>query len=93
MVLQYHHLYRPEDFVVGTGKVHSVADLCKEAFSFVGLDWKKFVFVDKRLVRPTETGPLVANPAYIKKKLGWKPEVSFSNLVKMLVDANLGRLR
>ena len=83
----------PEDFVVGTGKDHSVAELCKEAFGYAGLNWEKYIFVDKRLVRPTETGPLVANASYIKKKLGWKPEVSFSNLVKMLVDANLGRLR
>lgn len=83
----------PDDFVVGTGETHTIADLCQEAFSYVGLDWKKYVVVDKRFVRPTETGPLVADYSKAKKVLGWKPKTSFKELVRMLVDAHLARLK
>jgi len=57
----------PDDFIVGTGKTHSIQELCEEAFTYVGLNWEDNVEVDKRFVRPTETGPLVANPAKAKK--------------------------
>ncbi|MCM8827632.1 MAG: GDP-mannose 4,6-dehydratase [Candidatus Omnitrophica bacterium] len=83
----------PDDFVVGTGETHTIASLCEEAFSYVGLDWKKYVVVDKRFVRPTETGPLVADYSKAKKVLGWKPKTSFKELVRMLVDAHLARLK
>lgn len=82
-----------DDFVVGTGETHTIADLCNEAFSYVGLDWKKYVLVDKRFIRPTETGPLVADFSKAKKVLGWWPKTSFKELVRMLVDAHLARLK
>jgi len=83
----------PDDFVVGTGETHTIKDLCEEAFSYVGLDYKKYIYVDPRFIRPTETGPLVADPSKAKKVLGWKPKTSFKELVQMLVDANLARLK
>ncbi len=84
---------KPDDYVVGTGKTHSIRQLCKMAFSFVGLDWKKYVKVDQRFIRPTETGPLVADYSKARKELGWEPKTNFKELVSMLVDANLARLR
>ena len=83
----------PDDFVVGTGETHTIRDLCEEAFSYVGLDYKKYIYVDPRFIRPTETGPLVADYSKAKKVLGWKPKTSFKKLVQMLVDANLARLK
>ena len=84
---------KPDDFVIGTGETHAIEELCKEAFSCVRLDWKKYVYVDPRFVRPTETGPLVADPKKAKKILGWTAETSFKKIVKMLVDANIARLK
>lgn len=83
----------PDDYVVGTNETHTIKDLCKEAFSYVGKDWEKYVVVDQRFVRPTETGPLVGDYSKAKKVLGWEPKVNFSKLVAMLVDAHLARLK
>ncbi|MFN3484810.1 MAG: GDP-mannose 4,6-dehydratase, partial [Planctomycetota bacterium] len=83
----------PEDFVVGTGENHTVREFCELAFAHVGLDWKKHVVVDKELLRPADVHTLLANPAKARRKLGWKPEVSFPELVRMMVDADLERLR
>lgn len=83
----------PDDFVVGTGEVHTIRELCKSAFSYVGQDWKKYVKIDKRFIRPTETGPLVADPRRVKRSLGWESKVKFKELVEMLVDANVARLK
>ena len=84
---------QPDDFVVGTGETHTIGELCQEAFSYVGLDYQKYVEVDPRFVRPTETGPLVADASKAKKTLSWQPRVGFKELVAKLVDANLARLR
>lgn len=81
----------PEDFVIATGENHSVRDLAQIAFEHVGLDYKKFVEVDPKLVRPAEVDILLGDPSYAQKKLGWKPEVSFEQLIKMMVDADLER--
>jgi GDPmannose 4,6-dehydratase len=83
----------PDDFVIGTGETHTIKELCEEAFSYVGLNWKDYVIIDKRFIRPTETGPLVANPAKSKKVLGWTPKTSFKMLVKMMVDTWVARLK
>jgi GDPmannose 4,6-dehydratase len=83
----------PDDFVIGTGVTHSIRELCEESFDYVGLPWKDYVYVDKRFVRPTETGPLVANPEKAKKVLGWEPKTTFKNLVRLMVDAHLARLK
>jgi GDPmannose 4,6-dehydratase len=82
----------PKDFVVGTGKTHTVRDLCAAAFGHVGLDWQKYVKVDQRFVRPAEVDVLLADATRARRELGWEPKVSFAQLVKMMVDADLERL-
>jgi len=82
----------PEDYVIGTGQTHSVREFCRLAFAHVGLDWEEFVKVDKRFIRPAEVDHLRADPSKARKKLGWEPLVSFEELVKMMVDADLERL-
>lgn len=84
---------RPDDFVVATGETHTIRELCEVAFDYVGLNWKDYVALDKRFVRPTETGPLIGDYAKIKKVLGWKPKVTFPKLVATMVDAHLARLK
>ncbi len=84
---------KPDDFVIGTGESHTIRQLCEEAYSYLGLDWKKYVDVDEAFIRPTETGPLIADASKAGKVLKWKPKVKFNKLVRMLVDANIGRLR
>ena len=82
----------PENFVIATGKTHSVEDFVRTAFSYVDLDYKEFVTTDPRFVRPAEVDLLLGDPSYAKEKLGWEPSVSFEQLVKMMVDADLERL-
>lgn len=84
---------KPDDYVIGTGKTYTIENLCREAFSYVGLNWKKYVKIDPRFLRPTETGPLVADYSKAKKVLKWKPKVGFKELVAMLVDSNIARLK
>ncbi len=84
---------KPDDFVVGTGEAHSVRELCEVAFSHVGLDWKKHVKVDRTFFRPAEVDHLIADASKARKLLGWKPRVSFTELVKMMVDADIERLK
>lgn len=84
---------KPRDFVIGTGEVHTVRELCEEAFGYVGLNYRKYVTIDPRFIRPTETGPLVANSTQARKILGWKPKIKFKKLVRMMVDANVARLK
>lgn len=90
MILQHS---RPDDFVVATGVTHTVRDLCQEAFLTVGLDWKKYVVINKKWIRPTETGPLVGDYSKIRKTLGWKPKTNFKQLIEMMVQSDLSRLR
>ena len=73
--------------------VEKIKELCEESFSYVGLNWEDFVVIDKRFIRPTETGPLVGNPEKAKKILKWEPKHKFKDLVKMMVDANVARLK
>jgi GDPmannose 4,6-dehydratase len=83
----------PEDFVVATGKTHSVRDLVDAAFSHVGLDWREYVVQDERFMRPAEVDLLIGDPTAAREKLGWVPEVGFEQLVHMMVDADLERLQ
>jgi GDPmannose 4,6-dehydratase len=83
----------PEDYVIATNEAHSVQQLVEIAFGHAGLDWKRHVVTDPRFLRPAEVDHLIGNPAKAKAKLGWKPDVDFTALVKMMVDADLARVQ
>ena len=80
---------KPDDFVIGTGQSHSVREFVKEAFSYAGLNWRKFVRIDKRYFRPTEVGNLIADTAKAKRELKWSPKISFTDLIKIMVDSDM----
>ncbi|MCH7480425.1 MAG: GDP-mannose 4,6-dehydratase [Chloroflexi bacterium] len=82
----------PADYVVGTGKTHTIKKLCKEAFGVVGLDYSQYVVEDERFYRPAEVDLLVADPSLARQELGWEPKVGFAELVKMMVDSDLTSL-
>jgi GDPmannose 4,6-dehydratase len=82
-----------EDFVIATGESHSVREFAKLAFSHVGLDWRKYVKIDKDLYRPAEVTHLRGDASKARKVLGWKPRVKFDELVAIMVDADLARLQ
>jgi GDPmannose 4,6-dehydratase len=83
----------PRDYVIGTGETHTVRELCEIAFAHAGLDWRHHVVVDPRFVRPAEVDVLLADPSRAARDLGWRPTVGFAQLVRMMVDADLERLR
>jgi len=80
---------KPNDYVVGTGEAHSVEEFVGEAFSYVGLDWKDYVGIDSRYLRPTEVDFLLADASKARQELNWKPQVTFRQLVRIMVDADL----
>ena len=80
---------RPEDYVIATGETHSVRELVETAFGCAELDWKKYVVQDPALIRPAEVDLLVGDPSKARRVLGWKPEVAFPELVRMMVRADL----
>ena len=80
---------KPDDYVIGTGQPHSVEEFVKEAFGYAGLKWKSHVKIDKHYFRPTEVVSLYADNAKAIKKIGWQPKVVFSDLVKIMVDADM----
>ncbi len=82
-----------DDFVIATGESHSVRELVEVAFGHAGLDWKKHVTLDPRFLRPAEVDHLIGDPAKARQVLGWRPEVDFNGLVKMMVDADIARLK
>jgi len=84
---------KPADYVVATGQTHSVKDFVEAAFKSVDLDYLKYVETDPRFVRPAEVDQLLGNADLAHKKLGWKPTIDFNGLVKIMVDADLERLR
>jgi GDPmannose 4,6-dehydratase len=84
---------RPDDYVVATGETHTVQKLVETAFGAVDLDWRQYVKQDPRFMRPAEVDLLVGDPARARAELGWEPLVGFDELVRMMVDADLERLR
>ena len=84
---------KPDDYVIATGKAYSVKEFLQQAFGYAGLNWKKYVVIDKKLYRPAEVNILKGDYSKAKKKLGWQPTVKFEELVKMMVDADLKRLK
>jgi len=83
----------PDDYVIATGETHSVKEFLDEAFRFAGLDWKKYVEIDKRYFRPTEVDCLIGDSQKARKTLEWKPKVNFQSLVTMMVDADMELVR
>jgi GDPmannose 4,6-dehydratase len=81
-----------EDYVIATGVSHSVRELIEIAFARVGLDWQKYVHVDPALLRPAEVDHLLGDSSKARRRLGWEPQVNFTQLVEMMVDADLQRL-
>ena len=79
----------PEDFVLATGRTHSIRELLEVAFGAVGLDWEEYVEIDPKLIRPAEVEFLCGDAAKAREKLGWEPRVSFEELIEMMVEADL----
>ena len=82
---------KPDTFVISTGETHKVKEFVKLAFDLVGLNWKKYVKIDKRFLRPMEVNYLRGNNNKAKRKLGWKPKTTFEKLVKIMLDDDLKR--
>jgi GDPmannose 4,6-dehydratase len=83
---------QPDDYVIATGNSHSVRELVEVAFDHAGLDWKRYVRLDPKFLRPAEVDHLIGDASKARAALGWRPEVDFSGLVRMMVDADLARL-
>ena len=84
---------QPDDYVVGTGETHSVRELCQMAFDSLGLDWEEHVVSAPEFYRPAEVDLLVSDPAKAREVLGWQPDVSFGELIQMMVEADLAHLK
>jgi GDPmannose 4,6-dehydratase len=87
-------LQQPEadDYVIATGETHSVREFVELAFGTVGLDYRKYVKIDKLFYRPAEVSLLIGDYSKARKKLGWSPRIKFAKLVKMMVESDLKRL-
>jgi GDPmannose 4,6-dehydratase len=83
---------QPDDYVIATGETHSVREFAQRAFAHVGLAWEKYVVIDPELYRPAEVDQLCGDPSKAKRQLGWEPQVTFDELVKRMVDADLAAL-
>ena len=84
---------QPDDFIIATGEVHSVRELVEEAFSYLGLDWQKYVEEDPRYYRPSEVDLLVGDANKAKKLLGWEAKTKFKDVIRLMIDADLGKAR
>jgi len=84
---------QPDDYVIATGVSHSVKQLVEAAFGHVGLDWQKYVVIDPAFLRPAEVDHLIGDASKARAELGWEPSTSFTQLVAMMVDADLARLQ
>jgi GDPmannose 4,6-dehydratase len=82
----------PDDFVIATGETRTVQELVEVAFERAGLDWQQYVKIDSAFMRPAEVDLLVGSPEKAEKQLGWKPEVSFKEMIHMMVDSDIERL-
>jgi len=84
---------QPDDYVVATGHTTTVRDMCKIAFEYVGLNYEEYIVIDPKFYRPAEVEVLLGNPAKAKEKLGWDVKTSLDELIKMMVDADLRRVK
>ena len=83
----------PDDYVIATGETHSVREMLGEAFGYLDLDWQRFVEIDERYFRPAEVDLLIGDASKARQKLGWEPQITFKELVRMMVDADLADLQ
>ena len=83
----------PDDYVIATGETHSVQEFLVEAFSHVGLDWRKFVEIDPKYLRPAEVDLLIGDASKAKATFGWQPTLTFQELVRLMVDADMAAVR
>lgn len=83
----------PDDYVVATGETHTVRELLECAFGYVGLNYEDYVVIDPQFIRPAEVDILIGDSGKARKKLGWKPEVDFRQLIQMMVDADMERIK
>jgi len=83
----------PDDYVIATGRTHSVRELCEVAFGYLGLDWQKYVVSDPQFMRPAEVDLLVGDASKAHAKLGWEPTYTFEQLIQMMVDADMQALQ
>jgi GDPmannose 4,6-dehydratase len=90
LMLQQDH---PDNYVIGTGETHEVREFCEIAFSHVDLDYKKYVVQDEKFYRPAEVDLLISDPSKAHSVLNWEPSVSFKELVTMMVDSDMARLK
>ena len=81
-------LNEPDDFVVATGETHTVREFVQTAFDHVGLDWEKYVEIDPKYFRPNEVDILQGDASKAERMFGWRPQVKFTELVKLMVDAD-----
>jgi GDPmannose 4,6-dehydratase len=80
---------KPDDYVIATGETHSVKEFLEETFSYIDLDWRDYVEFDAKYVRPAEVNVLIGDASKAKRVLGWEPKVTFKQLVRLMVDADL----
>jgi GDPmannose 4,6-dehydratase len=83
----------PDNYVVATHETHTVRELCQIAFARVGLDFERHIVIDPALVRPAEVDLLIGDPSHARARLGWEPRIRFRELIEMMVDADLARLK
>src|SRR5262249_40107132 len=84
---------RPDDYVIATGETHSVREFLEEAFSYADLDWRRYVEIDPWYYRPAEVDLLVGDASKAKRQLNWEPKVTFKELVRLMVDADMAAVR
>lgn len=84
---------KPDDFVIATGQTTTVREMCKIAFSYLGLNYQEYVEVDPKLYRPAEVDTLLGDPNKAKTKLGWETKISLDEMIKEMVDADMKRVR
>jgi GDPmannose 4,6-dehydratase len=82
-----------DDYVIATGETHTVREFAEKAFAHVGLNWEDYVVVDPKFYRPAEVEHLIGDPSKARRELGWEPRVSFDELVRMMVDADLAAVQ
>ncbi len=90
LMLQQH---QPEDYVIATGRTHSIRRLCEVAFACVDLDWQRYVYVDEALLRPADVDLLIGDASKAKQKLGWQPSITFEEMIQKMVEADLATLK